>query len=214
MDEPTVTPDATPWAVSYRPGDWTVLAAPAAIVVLEPAPARASAMVGEVWQRVLTAGSVSELTARLAAVGLDSMPTLGVVFRDAAGLHALLRGAVSLLGARDEHLADGADAGGWRSVDVPGDRCTLRLQHPDPGLPELPVATGVVRAAEIVVDASPGDAPTPVQLYPVEPQAMDTPAPEEPAPEEPTSDEPGAAASEHAVRGRCPPDRGRRVGGR
>lgn len=169
MDEPTATPVPTPWTLSYRPGDWTVLAVPAAIVVLEPAPARAAAMVGEVWRRVQGAQSASDLTARLTAIGLDAMPSLGVVFRDAAGLHALLRGRITLLDDRGERLTDGPDAGTWRTVDVPGESCTVRLDEPDPGLPTLPLSAGVVRAAEVVVDTVPRDVPRPVSLYPVEP---------------------------------------------
>ena len=168
MDEPTAIPAATPWALSYRPGEWTVFAAPAAIVVLEPAPARATGTIAEVWQRVLGARSASELTEQLTAIGLDAMATLAVVFRDSEGLHALLRGGASLVDERGEHVTGGVDAGMWHAVDVPGLRCTLRLDESDPGLPTLPLATGVVRAAEIAVDASPRAVPAAVALYPVD----------------------------------------------
>ncbi len=174
MDEPTATPVPTPWALSYRPGDWTVIASPAAVVVLEPAPARAAAMVGEVWRRVMAARSASELASQLTAVGLDAMPTMGVVFRDAAGLHALLRGGVVLLDDGGERLADGLDAGGWRPVDVPGASCTLQLDEPDPELPVLPLTAGAVRAAEVVVDLSFRDAPVPVALYRLEAESEPT----------------------------------------
>ena len=194
MDEPTATPVPTPWALSYRPGDWTVIATPSAVVVLEPAPARAAAMVGEVWRRVLAAESASDLTAQLTAVGLDAMPTLGVVFRDVSGLHALLRGGVALLDDGGERLADGGDAGGWRSVDVPGESCTLHLDEPDAGFPALPLTAGVVRAAEIVVDLSARPVPVPVALYRVEPDVEPTVLVVEPEEEtEPTAMPVGAA---------------------
>ena len=155
MDESISTLIEDPWSLSYLPGEWTLIAVPAAVVVLEPAPARASAMVAEVWREVLAAGSASDLTQRLSRLGLDAMPTLAVVFRDDAGLHALLRGPVDLLGDEGEHLGDGRDAERWRGVDIPGPRCRLRLAEARSDLPELPLSMGVVRASEVRFDALP-----------------------------------------------------------
>lgn len=155
MDEASSTLTDDAWSVSYLPGDWTLIAAPAALVVLEPAPARAAGMVAEVWRRVLSAGSASQLTQRLSEIGLDAMPTMAVVFRDDAGVHALLRGEVELLDADGEGLGHGAGAAPWRRIDVPAGRCRLRLAGPRADLPVLPLAMGVVRAAEVLVEATP-----------------------------------------------------------
>ncbi|HET9128474.1 MAG TPA: FHA domain-containing protein [Propionibacteriaceae bacterium] len=161
MDEASSTLIDDAWSVSYLPGEWTLIAAPAALVVLEPAPARAAGMVAEVWRRVLSAGSASQLTQRLSEIGLDAMPTMAVVFRDDAGVHALLRGDVELLGADGEAVGDGNGATPWRGVDVPAGRCRLRLAGPRPDLPVLPLAMGVVRAAEVLVEAAPAVPPAP-----------------------------------------------------
>lgn len=150
------TATLAPWRVTYQPGEWIVLAGPSAVVMLQPAPEASGAVVTRAWELVLAARGASDLVARLAGIGLDAMPNLAVVFRDDAGLHALLRGDTAVDDAEGQRIADGSGVRTWREADLDAER--VHLVHgasaSERSLAGLPLLVGAARADRVLVDLS------------------------------------------------------------
>lgn len=199
-----------PWRVTYQPGEWTLLSGPAAMVVLEPAPARASAVVTQVWELVVSASTAGELVSRLVEVGLDAMQHLAVVFRDADGLHALLRGGAVILDPEGAELAAGSGALTWRESDLHGD--VIEIAMPGATRAEdvvsLPLLAGAAQVGWVRVDAAEGAVPRVAESMVSEPEPAPAPEPEpspqpepppEPAPEPWPEPEPEAEPGREAT---------------
>ena len=75
--------------------------------------------INRLWEKLLKAVSITEISAELAGAGLDSMPNLAVFFWDDEQLHCLLRGSVRVLAAESgEQLAIGSGAHTWYEVSL------------------------------------------------------------------------------------------------
>src|SRR5699024_1961640 len=63
------------WRATYTPGSWIVLSGPTSMVVMQPAPASASNLLNSIWDVVVAGTSLQDVAERLAAFGLDKMPS-------------------------------------------------------------------------------------------------------------------------------------------
>lgn len=140
------------WRVTYTPGEWLVLSGPTMLVVLLPAPARMSQLVNALWDDVVAARSVDALLALLGEYGLDAMPDFAAFFWDAAGLHGMARGRITVVDTdTGETAVTGADVVTWREEAL-GDTRHLRVDmesvDQDQHL-QLPLVVGAVSASAI-----------------------------------------------------------------
>ena len=193
------------WRVTYTPGNWLVLSGPTTLVVMLPAPARASGLVADLWTAILSAGSVEALLSLVQEVGLDAMPHLGAFFWEGGTLHGLTRGDVRVLDADTGDVAlEGSGSITWREEDLGAER-RLRIDlEPAAGdeVLHLPLVVGAVgvsslelsTADRVVFPVAAGD--------PLVPGASESPAPEQLAEDAPTPafvPEPEAVDSAEAV---------------
>ena len=152
------------WRATYTPGEWIVLSGPTSLVVLQPIGGEWSAWLGTVWEEVLASASLVDLAGRLAAEGLDEMPSFGALFWTETGMRSLIRGAVTV---RDDRsgaaLADGDGIQTWTEVGL-GEVQRIRIETGSEGARagqepsgqwHLPLLVGAVRAATVVLDADP-----------------------------------------------------------
>ena len=177
------------WRVTYTPGNWLVLSGPTTLVVMLPAPARASGLVADLWTAILSAGSVEALLNLVHEVGLDAMPHLGAFFWEGGTLHGLTRGDVRVLDADTGDVAlEGSGSITWREEDL-GPQRRLRIDlEPVAGdeVLHLPLVVGAVgvsslelsTADRVVFPVAAGD--------PLVPGASESPAPEQLAEDAPT----------------------------
>lgn len=145
------------WRVTYTPGRWLVLSGPTSLVVMMPAPARLSGLVGELWADVVEARSIDELTRKLASFGFSAMPSLGVLFWDDSGLHSLVRGRVALVDVETgEKVSDGENIVTWTETSFGHDRHLRITMEPTEGDEKLllPLVVGAVCASAIDVNTS------------------------------------------------------------
>lgn len=84
------------WRASYTPGHWVVLTGPTSLVVLQPAPARVSGLLGRFWDDMLQATSLDGLAATLRQHNLAELAGFGLFYWDDGGLRASVRGSVQL----------------------------------------------------------------------------------------------------------------------
>lgn len=177
------------WRATYVPGDWLVLCGPSSLVVIEPPGAGWSALAAELWQEVLSSSSLVDLAARLAAYGLDSMPSFAALFWSPDGMRSLVRGSVRLVDPDTDRLvASGEGVQTWSEVGLAElTRVRIDIGSEARGGPErtgeegdvlwLPLVVGAVRASSVVLDASAGagpDSPQPDELLAVaEPDLAD-----------------------------------------
>lgn len=146
------------WRATYTPGDWLVLCGPTSLVVVEPPGEGWTPLVEELWQQVLAASSLVDLAGRLAAYGLDTMPSFGALFWTTEGMRSLVRGSVSVVDpASGRVVATGESIQTWSEVGL-GDLSTVLVQTgtaaPSPGdVLRLPIAIGAVRASAVLLDA-------------------------------------------------------------
>lgn len=156
------------WRATYAPGDWLVLCGPTSVVVLEPPGEGWTALVAELWEQVVTASSLADLAARLAAYGLDTMPSFGALFWDGSGMRSLVRGAVRVFDpATGRMIADGGGVQTWSETGLAAlttARVVTGSHNPgshDPGDQHdsdallLPLVVGAVRASSVILDARP-----------------------------------------------------------
>ena len=144
------------WRATYAPGDSLVLCGPTSVVVLEPPGTGWTALVAELWEQVLAASSLRDLAARLAAYGLDTMPSFGALFWTPDGMRSLVRGGVRVVDpATGEVVADGEGVQTWSETGLAA-LSTARVEtavEDDPDALLLPLVVGVVRASSVVLDA-------------------------------------------------------------
>lgn len=161
------------WRATYAPGDWLVLCGPTSVVVLEPPGEGWTALAAELWEQVVTASSLSDLAARMAAYGLDTMPSFGALFWTGSGMRSLVRGEVRVVDpATGRVVADGNGVQTWSESGL-ADLTRARIETgapdsdaQDPGGQDsdgphgadallLPLVVGAVRASSVVLDARP-----------------------------------------------------------
>lgn len=153
-----MTQAAAAWRVTYTPGNWLVLSGPTTLVVMLPAPARASDLVGELWRDILAAGSVDALLRLAAEVGLDAMPDFGAFFWDEAGLHGLTRGSVRVLDADTGEVAlEGSGAVTWNEAPLGAERrLRIDLEPVDRDeMLQLPLVVGAACVSTIHLSTAP-----------------------------------------------------------
>lgn len=140
------------WRVTYTPGNWLVLAGPTSLLVMLPAPPKASGLLEDMWRSMLGADSVAALMTLVSEAGLEAMPHLGAFFWDDAGLHALMRGNVRVLDADTSAVVlDGAGSLTWHEEQLGTER-RLRIDlEPQDGVESLrlPLIAGVAGASTI-----------------------------------------------------------------
>jgi hypothetical protein len=152
------------WRAAYTPGEWIVLSGPTSLVVLQPIDGEWSAWLGTIWEEVLASASLVDLAGRLAAEGLDEMPSFGAFFWTEGGMRSLIRGAVTVRDdASGAALADGDGIQTWTELGL-GEVQRIRIetgseragaqQEPSDQW-HLPLLVGAVRAATVVLDADP-----------------------------------------------------------
>jgi len=147
------------WRATYTPGRWIVLSGPTSMVVLQPAPARASQLLNSMWDVVLSSASIDQLAAELAAYNVERMPSFAAFFWGPAGLRSLVRGAVRIQDlTTGEYVADGDGIQTWSEIGL-GDLRQVRIDME--GTPEesleklqLPLVVGAVTASAVVLDAT------------------------------------------------------------
>ena len=147
-----------PWRATYTPGHWIVLSGPSSLVIMQPAPAKASELLNRVWDDVIAASSVSALLTELFAWGLDAMPNLAVIIHADGRLHSLLRGNLKVTdAATGEVLADGAGAITWRETPLTTNLVRVDMDEVNTDeLLQLPLVIGAVSASAVMVDAREG----------------------------------------------------------
>jgi len=125
-------------------------------------PATDAAEVGRLWDAVRTGTSLAGILDLLTAAGVASAPDFVLVETDAAATRALVRGpAVVRFGNAGEPLS-GEGATTWNERRIV-DRSFEIVLEPSTEA-ELPLVTGIVRAASMSVGGSPEPAATPASL--------------------------------------------------
>ena len=177
------------WRATYEPGRWVVLAGPTSIVIMQPAPAHMSGLLGDLWQDVVSAADVSDLAQKFTAFRLDLMPHFAAFFWAGDGMHSLIRGSLHAVDVETgDVVADGEGFHTWNEVGLTNVR-QVRVEMDDtrtePVL-ALPLAVGVVLASTVTVDSSqkislvlPSVPADEVPVRSIEPEVADLPAPVE-----------------------------------
>ncbi|GAA3863767.1 FHA domain-containing protein [Tessaracoccus defluvii] len=146
------------WRTTYTPGNWLVLAGPTMLVVMLPAPARASGLVNDLWRDIVSAQSVDGLLKLVGEVGLDGMPDFGAFFWDQSGLHGLARGRVRVVDTETGDVAlEGSGSVLWNEASLGGTRhlrIDLEPVNQDEVL-QLPLVVGAVAASAIYLTTAP-----------------------------------------------------------
>lgn len=145
------------WRATYTPGNWVVLGGPSSLVVMQPAPARASHTINGFWDVIRTADSLDELMRLFAQSRLDQMPSFATFFWHKGEMRSIVRGKVQVVDAETGRaLADGEGVQTWSEVglaDVKKVRIDMEPVDQDAVL-QLPLATGVVLASAIYLDGT------------------------------------------------------------
>ncbi|MBA8793419.1 hypothetical protein FHX74_001024 [Friedmanniella endophytica] len=147
------------WRLTYTGGDWLALAGPSAAVLLQPASAQWSELIGTIWEDVLAAEGIEDLLARMAAFRLEGMPSFAALFWGPDGVRSLARGAIRLVDAdTGDVLLDGAGVQTWTEASL---RSSTRVRittgagpTADPAL-ELPLLIGAAAVSEVIVETGP-----------------------------------------------------------
>lgn len=206
-----MTEPVAAWRLTYTPGTWLVLAGPSTLVVMLPAPARASALVQTLWADIVRAGSADALLKLVGEVGLAEMPDFGAFFWDEAGLHGLARGRVRLVDAESGDVAlEGEGSVTWNEARLGTERrLRIDLEPVDENeVLQLPLVVGSATVSAIYLSTNSADlvrfptaesAGLPAAAVPSavdESDAGDDPAVEAPAAREPGADAPEQAADD------------------
>ena len=145
------------WRATYTPGNWVVLGGPSSLVVMQPAPARASRTINGFWDVIRTADSLDELMRLFAQSRLDQMPSFATFFWHKGEMRSIVRGKVQVVDAETGRaLADGEGVQTWSETglkDVKKVRVDMEPVDQDAVL-QLPLATGVVLASAIYLDGT------------------------------------------------------------
>ena len=145
------------WRATYTPGRWLLLGGPTSLVVLEPAPESASAVVGTVWEAVVQSSSITELADRLAALGFDTMPSFAAFVWTNGGMRSLVRGDVVVLdAANDLPVAAGEGIQTWSEIGLEDlDVVRVTMAGEEPAGIRLPLVVGAAEASSVLLDARP-----------------------------------------------------------
>ena len=145
------------WRATYTPGRWVVLGGPTSLVIMQPAPARASAMVNSFWDVVVAADSIDDLVEKFAAFKVDQMPSFGAFFWAEGQLRSLVRGKIKVVDlASGDVVANGAGVRTWSEAGL-GDvrQVQIAMEEVDQDeLLQLPLVVGAVTASVIQLDAT------------------------------------------------------------
>jgi hypothetical protein len=166
------------WRATYTPGDWTVLAGPSSLVVLEPAAAERPEVLTAIWEEVLGARSIIDLASRLAGFGIETMPSFAALFWTSDGMRSLVRGAIAVTDLADGRVvANGTGVQTWTEVGLAGLDCArVDMQRPAEPQTQLPLVVGVVQAASLTLDATATAAVSSPQLASASGDAQDSAA--------------------------------------
>lgn len=155
-----MTEPVAAWRLTYTPGNWLVLAGPSTLVVMLPAPARASALVQTLWADIVQAGSADSLLRLVGEVGLAEMPDFGAFFWDEAGLHGLARGRVRLVDAESGDVAlEGEGSVTWNEAHLGTERrLRIDLEPVDENeVLQLPLVVGSATVSAIYLSTNSAD---------------------------------------------------------
>jgi len=132
-----------------------VLSGPTSLLVLEPAPPHASALIGDVWAAVVASRSLSEVADVMVARGFDAMPSLAAFFWTREGMRSVVRGEITVLDCGSGgRIADGEGVQNWNEVglgEVTAVEIVLPDEPPGPSL-QLPLVVGAVQASTLILD--------------------------------------------------------------
>lgn len=148
----------TQWRTTYAPGEWIAVAGPTSLVVLQPSATGWTPLLETLWEAVLASASLGQLATKLAAHGIEDMPSFGAFFWTPEGMRSLVRGEVRVRDASTGGIvADGQGIQTWNEIGLRSvDR--IRVETPasgeDRGL-QLPLVVGVALASSLALDASP-----------------------------------------------------------
>ncbi|WP_026926108.1 FHA domain-containing protein [Granulicoccus phenolivorans] len=145
------------WRAVYAPGRWVVLSGPTSLVILQPAPPKASAKLNQIWETLVGADSLENLVEQLAQYRLDMMPDFAAFFWAGNQMRSLVRGQLQVRNLdTSEVIADGAGYLTWNEVglgDVRRVRVEMETVEMDRVL-QLPLVVGGVAASVIDLDAT------------------------------------------------------------
>ena len=144
------------WRATYTSGDWIVLSGPTSLVLLEPAP-EWSNLVDTLWDAVVESSSLPDLAARLAAYGIDRLPSFAAFFWTADGMRSLVRGDVTVVDpASGDVVARGEGIQTWSEIGLGGVR-QVRVETPQSGAESslvLPLVVGAAAVSSVTLDAT------------------------------------------------------------
>lgn len=145
------------WRATYTPGSWVVLGGPASLVVMQPAPPRASNTINGLWDALRQTDSLDALVSMFAQTRLDQMPSFATFFWHGGQMRSIVRGKVQVVDtATGRTVADGEGVQTWSEVGL-GDLKQVRIDmepvNQDESL-QLPMATGVVLASAVYLDGT------------------------------------------------------------
>ena len=151
----------------YRPGQWSLVVIPGALVALAP-DARAE-LVEALWARLRaerTLATVVDVITESVGGSFATMPSFAAAVLEGVNVRVAVRGsAIAQITAADgPETVSGENVTTWSERFVPGaGRIVLRLADAD-GPGELPILGGIVRAAEVTADIEPGDGADPLAV--------------------------------------------------
>ncbi|MGI8769541.1 MAG: hypothetical protein ACR2I1_10675, partial [Propionibacteriaceae bacterium] len=144
------------WRATYTPGDWMVLSGPSSMVILQPAPGRASTLLNAMWDDIVAASSIDDMVQRLAQFNVEKMPSFAAFFWDRDGLRSLVRGQVKVMDLTSgSYVADGTGVQTWSEIGL-GSLRQVRVDMTPVAQDalQLPLVVGVVTASAVVLDAT------------------------------------------------------------
>jgi hypothetical protein len=160
------------WRATYTSGDWIVLSGPTSLVLLEPLAQEWSDLVNTMWDAVVESSSLPDLAARLAAYGIDRLPSFAAFFWTAEGMRSLVRGEVTVVDlASGDVVARGEGIQTWSEIGLDGVR-QVRVDTPQSGEESqlaLPLVVGAASVSSVTLDATD-------QARVISPQGQSTPA--------------------------------------
>jgi hypothetical protein len=161
------------WRATYTSGDWIVLSGPTSLVLLEPPAPEWSDLVNTIWDAVVESSSLPDLAGRLAAYGIDRLPSFAAFFWTAEGMRSLVRGDVAVVDlASGDVVARGEGIQTWSEIGLDGVR-QVRIETPQSAAEEsqfaLPLVVGAAGVSSVTLDATD-------EARVISPQGQSTPA--------------------------------------
>jgi hypothetical protein len=131
-----------------------VLAGASSLVVMQPAAARHSELIGRIWTQVAHAEDAASLVQTLTAIGLSQMPSLGVFFWTGDRMTSLARGGVVVKDATSGRVVNHGDGVlTWREAGLDPSIVTVEMEDAPERL-VMPLLLGVVQASRLTIDAT------------------------------------------------------------